>query len=309
MLPVAIIIPCFNAERTIEATLNTAVEQSVKEIVVIDDGSSDSTASIARSFSPRIRLISGPNRGVSFARNVGIAETSAEWLLFLDADDLLTRDTVERRLVDADCQRSEVIVSDWVDFVDNGPDNCAVGSVRQIDWKALKDDAELAIASHVWATTAALLYRRSIVRKIGGFRADLPIIQDARFMFDAAFSGARFSYARHVGAHYRVHPSSLSNRSMRDFYADVFRNGKQIEALWRSGRTLTERRVEVLGNIYDVVARAFLSEADERFYEAVDCHTRIGTQDSRFMRIARPTSRILGLSGTRLLYSAFRHRS
>ena len=59
---------------------------------------------------------------------------------------------------------------------------------------------EVATAVTVWATTAAILYRRTILdnSRIGGFRRDLPVIQDARFLFDAAFQGARFAHAPHI---------------------------------------------------------------------------------------------------------------
>ena len=53
---------------------------------------------------------------------------------------------------------------------------------------------EIATATHVWAPPAAVFYRKSLVDRIGGFNVRLPVIQDARFLFDAAFHGARFCH-------------------------------------------------------------------------------------------------------------------
>src|SRR5580704_10720504 len=96
---IAVVVPCYNASETLGQTLESVTQQDVPvEIVVIDDGSTDASADIARRFSPWARVIEGPNRGVSNARNRGIAETTAEWLVFLDADDLLKPGTLRRRL-------------------------------------------------------------------------------------------------------------------------------------------------------------------------------------------------------------------
>ena len=108
---VAVIIPCYNAGRTLAQTIESAIRQpGLTELVVIDDGSTDGSADIARHYLPADQVLVGPNRGVSSARNRGIAETRSEWLLFLDADDLLTPGTIERRLAVAD--EADVIACD-----------------------------------------------------------------------------------------------------------------------------------------------------------------------------------------------------
>lgn len=90
---VAVVVPMFNAERTIGATLASICRQTHQalDIVIVDDGSSDSSASIAAAFAKhdrRIRILQQPNSGVAAARNNGAAATDAEFLAFVDADDL-----------------------------------------------------------------------------------------------------------------------------------------------------------------------------------------------------------------------------
>ena len=68
---VSIITPCYNAARTLRETIESVCAQVEvdREILVIDDGSTDDTFGIAQMFSPSVRVLSGPNRGVSSARN------------------------------------------------------------------------------------------------------------------------------------------------------------------------------------------------------------------------------------------------
>jgi glycosyltransferase involved in cell wall biosynthesis len=167
---VAIVIPCFNAQSTLAATLASALVQDVAvEVIVINDGSYDRSLSVAREFEPRIRVISGSNRGVSAARNSGIAETRARWMVFLDADDLLEPGTLAKRLACARASDADVVICDWMDIVDDGTGNLTDGAHRSVDWSALEANPEVATATHVWATTAAILYHRTIVDRIGGF--------------------------------------------------------------------------------------------------------------------------------------------
>lgn len=87
----SIIVPAFNCAEFIEATLASCLEVSApaRELIVVDDGSTDSTRQICRKFGCDVRLICVENGGVSLARNIGAATAQGDWLLFLDSDDRL----------------------------------------------------------------------------------------------------------------------------------------------------------------------------------------------------------------------------
>jgi len=301
---VAVVVPAFNAEKTIVATLESVLAQDgITETLVVDDGSSDHTLAIARRYEPRVRVLTGPNRGVSAARNRGVAQTRAPWLLFLDSDDLLTEATVARRLSAPLAGAADIIVCDWEEAIDNGDGELVGGDRRSIDWAALTRDPELATATTVWATTAALLYRRPLVERIGGFRADLPVIQDARFLFDASRNGARFVWAPHVGARYRVASGSLSRRDPSRFWLDVLRNGEQIEAMWRAGDALSATRLEALAGVYNNAARGLFAAGHSAYFDAVARQRELGQPLPRHSLVAAPLARIVGLRAARLLVS------
>ncbi len=89
---VDVIIPVFNGRESIQAALNSVFEQQgehIHRVIVIDDGSRDDTAQVVQSLgNPLIELVRTPNQGVARARNLGIEKSTAEWIAFLDADDV-----------------------------------------------------------------------------------------------------------------------------------------------------------------------------------------------------------------------------
>jgi glycosyltransferase involved in cell wall biosynthesis len=267
---ISIIIPFLNAQAWLAGAAQSALAQAgvAVEIICVDDGSTDGSFDEARRLEPAIRVIVGPCGGVSAARNRGIAETTGEWLVFLDADDLLLSGTLRQRLDTATATGADVVVCDWRDLIDNGAGGVD-GPIRAVDVDALGHGVELACATSLWAPPAALMYRRSLVESIGGFRLDLPVIQDARFLFDAARRGARFAHSPHVGARYRVRPDSVSRRDPARFWRCVLRNGTQIEALWRTRGGLAAEQRAALADIYNTAAHGLFRSRDPAFREAL----------------------------------------
>lgn len=98
MIAFSIIIPLYNKARTIRTTIESVLNQRYPhfELLVVDDGSTDESASIVRLFNDeRIRLFEKGNGGPSSARNYGVLKATNPWILFLDADDLLLEDALE----------------------------------------------------------------------------------------------------------------------------------------------------------------------------------------------------------------------
>jgi glycosyltransferase involved in cell wall biosynthesis len=98
---VSILIPAYNAEEFIAYTLQSAIAQTWprKEIIVVDDGSTDLTAGIARRFASReVSVVSQENQGAAAARNNAFSLSQGDYIQWLDADDLLAPDKIERQL-------------------------------------------------------------------------------------------------------------------------------------------------------------------------------------------------------------------
>ena len=113
---VSVVIPAYNAEKSIKHTLESLLNQSYTniEIVVVNDGSADKTEDICKEIEKkdnRVKLISIDNGGVSNARNVGIENCSGKYLTFVDSDDLAEIDFIRHLITN---------ISDDVDLIAEG---------------------------------------------------------------------------------------------------------------------------------------------------------------------------------------------
>lgn len=98
---VSVIVPCYNVEKYIEKGLSSLINQTLKdiEIIVINDGSNDNTLKILNEFrknDKRIKIIDKKNEGVSAARNIGLKEAKGKYICFMDSDDRLEKDFLEK---------------------------------------------------------------------------------------------------------------------------------------------------------------------------------------------------------------------
>lgn len=292
---VSVIIPCFDAERTLAETIRSAIDQTWRdiEIIVIDDGSIDGSAGIIKGFGNRVRGEFGPNRGASAARNRGTALAKGAFIQYLDADDLLSPEAIERRVAALETSGADVAYADWQRFETNaGEDH--MGEIIARSMEEIDADPEIACATQFWAPPAALLYRRAVVDEIGGWNEGLPVIQDARFLFDAARNGARFVRVEDVQAFYRVRPDTLSRRDRRKFALDLYRNGSEIQALWESDGALSQARKTALAGIFDNAARELFHFSAPEFNDAVARYKRISPRRFGYPEMAYVLSRFLG---------------
>jgi len=98
-MKLSIIVPAYNAESSIRRCLDSIPIRDDIEVIVIDDGSDDDTAEILRDYEDRFRIIYGmENKGVAYARNIGMRKAKGEYITFLDSDDELLPDGLKTML-------------------------------------------------------------------------------------------------------------------------------------------------------------------------------------------------------------------
>ena len=97
---ISVVIPAFNRAQCVARAVKSVLAQTFKnlEIIAVDDGSSDGTADVLKTFGDKVKLIRQPNRGVSAARNTGIRAASGNWIAFLDSDDCWHPEKLERQI-------------------------------------------------------------------------------------------------------------------------------------------------------------------------------------------------------------------
>src|SRR5208282_2205254 len=119
---VSILIPAFNAQAWISDTLGSAIAQTwqQKEIIVVDDGSTDQTLAIARQFeSDQLKVVTQKNQGAAAARNKAFSLSKGDYIQWLDADDLLAPDKIARQIeaVDEAPNKLMLLSGSWGRFI------------------------------------------------------------------------------------------------------------------------------------------------------------------------------------------------
>ncbi len=223
---VSIVTPAYNAAQTIADAIESVVAQTHQawELIVVDDGSTDSTAKIAGEYAaqePRIRTISRENGGESAARNTGIANARYEWLAFLDADDWISPVHLER-------MTAELAANPELDAVHCGFVRVAQdGTHVPEDWEPPVGDLFPILARRAAFPVHACIVRKSLVENVGKFDTTLRKCPDWDLWQRVARTGARFGAVREVLAYYRMLPNSASleaEQMLRDGIA-VIRRG------------------------------------------------------------------------------------
>jgi glycosyltransferase involved in cell wall biosynthesis len=193
---VSIIVPCHNATRWLAETLESALAQTWphREILVIDDGSRDDSAAVADRFASRgVRVLTQPNRGAAAARNAGLRQARGDYVQFLDADDLLAPDKLERQVRLLRERGDDCIATcAWGRFTSD-PAGSPLAEPRTlwrdlppIDWLVLAAEHNLMMATATW------LLPRGIVDRIGPWDESFrPNPLDDMDYFDRARLAAR----------------------------------------------------------------------------------------------------------------------
>jgi hypothetical protein len=305
---VSVLIPCRNGAAYIAETLASALDQTLPplEVIVVDDGSTDGSQDIVAGYGDRVMLLSNPGRGASAARNHAAAAAKGEFFQFLDADDLLEPGAIEARVAALQQTGADVAVSDWCRITQQ-TGMWRISRTESGKLPSADIPADVQILRGFWAPPAAILYRRAVCERIGAWRESLPVIQDARFLLDAARVGGRLVHVAHLGARYRQHASgSLSTSDSPRFWRDVLRNTREVEELWRADGRHAPVYCDALAGTYDLCARAALSLDQRLFTEALEDLSRFGSYaPSRRVRAARLLNGLLGYRLTRaVLHSA-----
>lgn len=175
---ISIIIPAYNAEETLSATLQSCLHQQLQplEIIVVDNGSRDATGEIVKAFGNRVKYFFTNNEGVSRARNIGAERAAGEWLLFLDADDQLLPHALEVLLAAAKDQQANVIYG----MVIERREPPQLARLNGFDFAAGKPPhgAERNFWRCAIATPGSALIKKSLHEKIGGFFSGYEPMED-----------------------------------------------------------------------------------------------------------------------------------
>ena len=205
---VSIVVPAYNAASFLDETLDALLSDTypATEIIVVDDGSTDTTAEIAirRAQQHRhIHFVSQPNGGVCRARNRGIAQAVGKYVLPVDADDIICPGFIEWAVGQME-QHPEVSVA---------VPRAEFFGARQGQWHLPPFSRHLLARKNMIPATA--LYRRADWQRIGGYNEELQAREDWEFWISMLKDGGEVVASPQVGLRYRIHPHSKRTADRR----------------------------------------------------------------------------------------------
>jgi len=209
-LVVSCIVPVFNCERFLGAALESVLAQThdAIEVIVVDDGSTDGSAAVARSCGSAVRYVYQANAGHAAARNRGLELARGGFAAFLDADDLWQREKLERQLRRFSERPELDLCFTWLrNFVDGASPESSSGNLEDVPGYS----------------AVTLLARRSIFERIGAFDTSLRHGNDRDWLLRAAEEGATIEMLPEVLVYRRLHGENQSLRMSDSSRAEYLR--------------------------------------------------------------------------------------
>jgi glycosyltransferase involved in cell wall biosynthesis len=224
---VSVIIPVFNREAYLPEAIESVLKQTrpADEILVLDDGSTDRSAEVARSYGERLRCVSQANQGIGGARNAGIALTKGDLVAILDSDDLWTENKLERQCAAFEARPElDMVFCRMKQFF--SPE---VGASERRSF--YEEEMPACFAS-------GMLARRKILDEIGPFDTNLRVGEFISWFGRAQEKGIRSEIVPEVLVHRRVHPgNSVRDRKVKVDYLHVLK--RQLDRRRAAAETKT----------------------------------------------------------------------
>jgi len=263
---VSVVIPMYNAEKYIEAALQSVFEQSYQnvEIVIVDDGSKDGSVELVNSLGKsNINLIQQENSGPATARNRGVQEAQGKWIAFLDADDLWLEGKLTAQLAGLQGKRWGYCDSVFMGGVNDGKRDSELNAKMQGN-----------VLEHLTCSnfigTSGVLIEREVFLESGGFDGELRSIQDWDLWLRIA-SKQEVSYVNEPLVRYRVHSESTS-RSARKTLPNHKKVINKTFAEGGAAGNLPHLKAKTMANSYSICSHIAEEEGDMSF--ALSCALR-----------------------------------
>jgi glycosyltransferase involved in cell wall biosynthesis len=198
---VSVIIPVFNCLDYLKEAIESVLSQTCLsfEVIVVDDGSTDGSGEVARSFGHRIRYFQQVNSGASAARNFGVRQAAGAYIAFLDADDIWTPDKLSMQM-------------DWLtEHPETGYVTAKVRHFLEPGFAVPQGFREQLLTSGSNAPLlSTLVVRRPVFEAVGGFDPALPISEDIDWFSRAADMNISMVLIDKVLLQKRVHGNNIS---------------------------------------------------------------------------------------------------
>jgi glycosyltransferase involved in cell wall biosynthesis len=250
---ISIVIPAYNAEKTILDTITSAQNQTFSdfEIIIINDGSTDKTLELINTLKDiRIKVFSYDNRGLSTARNRGIGLAVGDFITFLDADDLWTADKLELQFLALQNYPKAGLAYSWTSFMDEQGKTYYADKPKFVAGDVLKE----LLQGNFLCSGSNPLIKRSVIEAVGEFDPTLRSAEDWNYWLRIA-ERWEFALVPKAQIFYRQSAKSMSSKVeyMEKFQLEV------VERAFKSApKKLKGLKVKSLSYIYQYSAKLYL---------------------------------------------------
>ena len=205
---ISVIIPVYNGATEVRRAIDSALGQSdcTVEVIVLNDGSKDETASVLEEYGDRIRAINQQNCGLSRTRNNGIALATGEWVAFLDHDDYWQPEKLSLQLKAAQRTGFEVIYTNAGNFGDVD----RVADLRSEPKAMAEGDLLEKLLQDNFIVVSSVMIKRALIQEKEGFDSSLPSVEDWDLWLKLSARGVRFAAVREPVTMYQWRAGSMS---------------------------------------------------------------------------------------------------
>ncbi|WP_237228579.1 glycosyltransferase family 2 protein [Rubinisphaera sp. JC750] len=279
MKQVSILIPCYNAERYVGEAIESALSQKGEsiEVIVVDDGSTDNSVNVLRSFGDRIRWETGPNKGACAARNRAFELSTGEFIQFLDADDKLAPNKIERQLPLLLGDVADVVLCKLGLFGDERGERPEKRPHPHPEGDPFLYFAEFGIQ------TAAPLHRRIFVERSEGFLNGLKRGQEADFHLRLAALKPRIAMIDDILVWVRMHQGERISSRPLEINQVVSSQCRMADFLDSHGLWTPARRSLVSQRLLNASRKCFVEGqsdvAVEGIRKAIDIDSEVTSRD------------------------------
>ena len=245
MPKVSILIPCYNAEGWVAQAIQSAIDQTYgnKEVIVVDDGSSDRSLEIIKSFGDRIRWETQPNQGGNITRNRLLEISTGEWLQYLDADDYLQPDKVGKQ-VEFLTQHPHVDIIYSPNIYEYHDGN---GSRQEILPIPEPHDPWILLARWFLPQTNSPLWRKQAILDVGKWKVEQPCCQEHELYLRLLMANKQFEYYPEAGSVYRQwSEETLCKRNKPETQRQRLAIKDRLEEHLKATNKLTQERLNAI---------------------------------------------------------------
>ena len=203
MKKISIIVPIYNEEENLRKCIESLINQTYKEleIILINDGSTDKSKEIIESFKDkRIIAIHKKNTGISDTRNIGIGKSTGDYIMFVDSDDYLELNCIERLIETAEKENSEIVMFNY--YLETPSKRIEI-KLPKIEARNLKEDKDLLTKIHLGPCTK--IFKAELI-KDNLFPLNLKY-EDVPFVVEAVIKAGKISFVPNYLYHYVIKKS------------------------------------------------------------------------------------------------------